>query len=658
VTDHGTDPAQARPVSEIPVSAVPASALLAAVTNSLPAGEDRPGQRQMAAAIATAITSNRHLVVAAGTGTGKTLAYLVPVIEAGVTTVVVTATMALQDQLARKDLPAVAATYAEMGGGDLDFAVLKGRSNYICQQRVAEMAETAPSAAKTSTKLDLGPYGDEALSPVATAQIQRLTEWAQSSITGELAELDWSPSDQVWRAVSVGSDECPGADRCPKGDICFAERARNRASTSDIIVVNAHLYGMHIRSGGSLLPQHEVVIFDEAHVLEDVISDTIGVDLAPGRFLALAGVVGTVLVEQDLLKRLTDAADTLKSAFGEYAGQRLTKGLPESIRDPLADTRVLLGRISEVLIGLAPGPDAIAQKLLRAQTMLARIVEAVDVALGNLEGSVAFISGREDSPRLEIAPLDVGPALNEQVWEQRTAILTSATIPGSLERRLGLPANSTDALQVESPFDYPNNSILYCALHLPDPRDPGYRAGVHSELIELITAAGGRTLALFTSWAAMTEAAEAVRTKIPHKVLTQRDLPKPALIAEFLADESTCLFATAGFFQGVDIPGRSLSLVTIDRLPFPRPDDPLLSARRDLLGPAAFAQIDLPRASMMLAQAAGRLIRTAEDKGVVAVFDKRLGTARYRWEIISALPPMRRTRERSEAVDFLRLITQ
>ncbi len=658
MSDSQISPAPISPAPLTETNNVAASALLEAVTLGLPAGEERPGQRQMAAAIATAISSERHLVVAAGTGTGKTLAYLVPVIEAGVTTVVVTATMALQDQLAGKDLPAVAATYAEMGGGDLDYAVLKGRSNYICQQRIAELSESAAPAAKTAAPQSLDLQLNAPLGPVATAEVHRLTEWAQSSLTGELAELDWSPSDQVWRAVSVGSDECPGAERCPKGEICFAERARHRASASDIIVVNTHLYGMHIRSGGALLPPHEVVIFDEAHVLEDVISDTIGVDLAPGRFLALAGVVGTVLADQVLLKRLTDSADTLKLAFGELAGQRLTSGLPESIRDPLAETRVLLGRISEVLISLAPGIETIAQKLLRAQTMLARIVESVDVALGNLNGSVAFISGRPESPRLEIAPLDVGPALAEQVWGQRTAILTSATIPAALERRLGLPADSTDSLQVDSPFDYPNNSLLYCALHLPDPRDPGYRAGVQAELIELITAAGGRTLALFTSWAAMTEAADAVRTKIPFKVLTQRDLPKPALITEFMADESTCLFATAGFFQGVDIPGRSLSLVTIDRLPFPRPDDPLLSARRDLLGPAAFAQIDLPRASMMLAQAAGRLIRTANDKGVVAVFDKRLGTARYRWEIISALPPMRRTRERSDAVDFLRLITE
>jgi ATP-dependent DNA helicase DinG len=627
--------------------------LLESVTSALPAGEDRPGQRQMAAAIASTIAAKRHLIVEAGTGTGKTLAYLIPVIEAASTTVVVTATIALQDQLAVKDLPAVVRTLAQTHGVDVDYSVLKGRGNYLCLQRIAELAAPAGSGSQSTLNIE----SPQQLSPVALAEISRLTQWADTTVTGELSDLEWSPSDQVWRAVSVGSDECPGADRCPKGESCFAERARQRASNSDIVVVNAHLYGMHIRSGGALLPPHDIVIFDEAHVLEDVISDTIGVDLSPGRFLALTGVIGAVLADQDLLKKLAETADTLRYAFGEHVGTRLTSVLPETIQMPLAESRVLLGRISEVLISLGPTPEAIAQKLLRAQTMLGRTIEALDIALGSLEGSVAFVSGRPDAPRLEIAPLDVGPALREQVWEQRTAILTSATIPQSLEQRLGLPQETTDSLKVDSPFDYQHNALLYCALHLPDPRDPGYRAGVHEELVQLITAAGGRTLALFTSWAAMTEAAEAVKGQIPHKVLTQRDLPKPALIKEFTSDEATCLFATAGFFQGVDIPGRSLSLVTIDRLPFPRPDDPLLSARRDVLGPSAFSQIDLPRASMMLAQAAGRLIRTAQDQGVVAVFDKRLGTARYRWDIISALPPMRRTRERSEAVDFLRQIT-
>jgi ATP-dependent DNA helicase DinG len=249
------------------------------------------------------------------------------------------------------------------------------------------------------------------MSPVALAEIRKLTEWALTSTTGELSELDWNPSDAVWRAVSVGSDECPGAERCPRGDVCFAERARNRAAYSDIIVVNTHLYGMHIRSGGALLPPHDVVVFDEAHVLEDVISDTIGAELFPGRFLGLAGVVGAVLADQDLLRQLVAVADTLRDAFAEHVGQRLKSGLPDSIREPLTAARLLLGRISEVLIGLSPGPDAIAQKLLRAQTMLGRTIESLDIALGNLDGSVAFVSGRPEAPRLEIAPLDVGPAL-------------------------------------------------------------------------------------------------------------------------------------------------------------------------------------------------------------------------------------------------------
>jgi ATP-dependent DNA helicase DinG len=212
-------------------------------------------------------------------------------------------------------------------------------------------------------------------------------------------------------------------------------------------------------------------------------------------------------------------------------------------------------------------------------------------------------------------------------------------------------------LDVGSPFDYDQQGLLYCALHLPDVRSPEFAAASHGELIALIQAAGGRTLSLFTSWRAMDAAAEAVRAQVPYRVLTQRDLPKPALVREFSRDETSCLFATAGFFQGVDIPGRTLSLVIIDRIPFPRPDDPLLSARRDLLGAAAFSEIDVPRASMLLAQATGRLIRTATDRGVVAVLDPRLGKANYRWDIVKALPPMKRTRHRAEAEAFLRELT-
>jgi len=299
----------------------------------------------------------------------------------------------------------------------------------------------------------------------------------------------------------------------------------------------------------------------------------------------------------------------------------------------------------------------VKQRVLRAVQLTTRLQESCDSALGSLDGLVAFVGGHTDSPRLEIAPLHVGAALAEGVWGTTTAVLTSATIPSSLGDRVGLPAGGFDELDVGSPFDYEANGLLYCALHLPDPRDPGYAAKVHDELVALITAAGGRTLALFTSWKAMEAAAAAVRERVSVPVLTQRDLPKTALVKAFSDDEHACLFATAGFFQGVDIPGRTLSLVTIDRIPFPRPDDPLLSARREQLGASAFSEIDVPRASMLLAQAVGRLIRTSADRGVVAVFDRRLGTANYRWSIVRALPPMRRTRERADAEQFLREIT-
>ncbi|MEJ7799107.1 MAG: ATP-dependent DNA helicase, partial [Ilumatobacter sp.] len=268
--------------------------------------------------------------------------------------------------------------------------------------------------------------------------------------------------------------------------------------------------------------------------------------------------------------------------------------------------------------------------------------------------TVPFVSGSREHPRLEIAPLDVGPTLAEGVWAQHTAILTSATIPTSLRRRLGIDPSASTEIDVGSPFDYESKAMLYCAMHLPVPKSPTFRQAVAEELIRLIDAAGGRTLALFTSWAAMDAAVEVVRDAVEVPILTQRDLPKPALIRAFTESHETCLFATTGLFQGVDVPGETLSLVVIDKLPFPRPDDPLLSARREQLGANAFSEIDIPRAATLLAQASGRLIRTSTDRGVVAVLDSRLGSARYRWDIIKALPPMKRTKDIDEVSAFLR----
>jgi ATP-dependent DNA helicase DinG len=622
------------------------AAALAAVTSALPAAEDRPGQRTMAAAIEHAIESHRHLVVQAGTGTGKTLGYLVPAVLSGKRVVVATATKALQDQLAAKDLPFLQHNLGGLLDTPFEFAILKGRSNYLCLQRLHELQQTQD-----------GQLEIDGLAAVTKAEIKRLAAWAATTDNGDLADLDWAPSDAAQRAVTVGSDECPGATRCPQGQPCFAERARQRAMSADVIVVNLHLYGLHVASGGQLLPEHDVVIVDEAHQLEDIMSDTIGIQIGPGRFTTLTASLKRIIDDPKLIGGVADSAVLVREVLAPSLGQRLTLPLPGDVVDALVLARSRIDAAQAALRAIETEVDDAKQKKLRAQSLATRLQDHIDAAIGAHEGKVAFVSGGPEHPRLEIAPLDVGPLLDSGIWSQRIGVLTSATIPTSLVERVGLDAGPFDQIDVGSPFDYEHHGLLYCAIDLPDPRSPKRDAAVAEEIAALILAAGGRTLALFTSWRAMEAAAESVRLKVDVPIMTQRDLPKNALVKAFSENEAACLFATAGFFQGVDIPGRTLSLVIIDKIPFPRPDDPLLSARRELLGAAAFSQIDVPRASMLLAQATGRLIRTRTDRGVVAVLDPRLGTASYRWDIVKALPPMKRTRHRAEVEAFLRDIT-
>ncbi|HEX8804610.1 MAG TPA: ATP-dependent DNA helicase, partial [Acidimicrobiales bacterium] len=255
---------------------------------------------------------------------------------------------------------------------------------------------------------------------------------------------------------------------------------------------------------------------------------------------------------------------------------------------------------------------------------------------------------------LRLAPVDVAGLLHAQLWSQRPAVLTSATLAPGFGQHLGLDQRADELLDVGSPFDYAGHGLLYCAAALPRPTDPGWADAAIDELAALIGAAGGRTLALFTSYKAMHRAVDALRPRVAHPLLTQGDLPKPRLVERFAAEPETCLFATMSFWQGIDVPGPSLSLVTIDRLPFPRPDDPLLQARRERAGPDAFVTIDVPRAATLLAQGAGRLIRTTADRGAVAILDPRLATARYGPKIVATLPKMRRTRDRAEVERFLR----
>ncbi len=610
------------------------------VTAALPGGgERREGQRRMAEAVAVAITGKRHVIVQAGTGTGKSLAYLVPSVLSGRRVVVVTATKALQDQLFGKDLPFLAGHVDR----DVTYALLKGRSNYLCRQRVSEL------------DADQAQLGLDGLAERASRQeLDQLLAWAGTTDTGDRAELAFEPSVEGWAAVSVGLRECPGAAKCPQGAACFAEDARGRAAEADIVVVNTHLYGTHLASDGAVLPEHDVVVFDEAHQVEDVISATSGFELSGGRLRALARTVRAIIDDPSLITSLEAAGDRLTSALEPEVDRRLRGTVEPALADALLAVR---DRLEQTMAALrkvpSDAPGDVAARRERAVRAATSLTDDVDAVMDVPPSHVAWVAGPDTNPTLKVAPVDVGEVLRDRLWGQCTAVLTSATIPEALAGRLGLEDTDVDQLDVGSPFDFEHHALLYCAAHLPDPRKAGYEEALVDELVGLIEAAGGRTLALFTSWRMMTAAAEAVAPRLDTPVMTQRDLPKPALVRRFTEEPQTSLFATMGFWQGVDVPGPSLSLVTIDRLPFPRPDDPLLQARRERARGEAFRLIDLPRAATLLAQGAGRLIRTAEDRGVVAVLDSRLATGPYRWDIVRALPPMRRTRDPAEARAFL-----
>ena len=351
------------------------------------------------------------------------------------------------------------------------------------------------------------------------------------------------------------------------------------------------------------------------------------------------------------------AGDILGDALVDLLGTRLKGRLDGDLAHALDVGRSRVERAISALRKIEDTTNAdVAARKQRATKAAAFLITDIDVAAVVSDAHVAWVDGTADNPTLRVAPVDVSGTLAATLWPNATAILTSATLPPSLPQRLGLPPGETDVHDVGSPFDYDANAILYCAAHLPDPRSDAYEAAMHDELEALITAAGGRTMALFTSWRAMTAAAVALKPRLEPgiPVITQAELPKPALLKAFSEDEATTLFATMGFWQGVDVVGRSLSLVTIDRLPFPRPDDPVFQARRERAKTGSFRTVDLPRAATLLAQGAGRLIRSATDRGVVAVLDPRLAKAPYRWDIVGALPPMRRTKDRAEVQAFLK----
>jgi len=631
----------------------------------------------MAEAVRHAIETSEHLAVQAGTGTGKSLAYLVPAVRHAVTTgstiVVATATIALQRQLIDRDLPRLVAALKPLLDREPVFAILKGRRNYLCLHRQKGGVADDPQDALFDPA-DTGPT-----SPLGR-QVMRLHEWADQTTTGDRDELVPGVPEAAWRQVSVSAQECIGAQRCPFGSRCFAEKARDAAGRADIVVTNHALLAIDATSEIDVLPDHDVVIIDEAHDLVDrVTSATTGelsgpaVDTAArraGRLTESAAMEGSATAVAD---RLREAAAALAIDLGDAPAGRLDE-LSGTLAATLTSVQDAAGACLEAIQASAATEDEDPQKMAAARVTLASLDDLQRTASRILDAFGEQITERaevvwldrpfgEDTrrpPTLRVAPLEVGRVLRNRLFAQRTVALTSATLAlgGSfapLAIQWGLPPQggwpSSDGseepmtwqgLDVGSPFDHPRSGILYVARHLPPPGRDQLPEAYLTELEELIAAAGGRTLGLFSSMRAAKQAAGALRERISQPLLCQGDDLTAQLVRQFAEDEPTCLFGTLSLWQGVDVPGNSLQLVVIDRIPFPRPDDPLASARQRAVaahGGNGFMTVAASHAALLLAQGAGRLLRTMTDRGVVAVLDPRLVTARYGDFLRASLPP-------------------
>ena len=635
-------------------------------------GQPREGQQQMADAVEHSLLTGEHLLVQAGTGTGKSLAYLVPALLHHETVVVATATIALQTQLVDRDLPALVDAIAPVLGRRPTFAVLKGRSNYLCLSRVMDGGPSDPAAAGGSEAMfdadelieaDAAARGLDAnsSSPLAL-QARQLRAWAEETDTGDRLELMTPVDDRVWRAFSVSGRECMGQS-CPQVQDCFAELAREKARQADVVVTNHSLLAIGALENVPVLPEHSAVVVDEAHELIDRATS------AATRELSVASVERAAQRSRRPAGR--ESADLLAEAAGALADAYLTME-PGRIERPVGSlfTAISLVRDSARAVLSAMGPatggtgdssaDAGARQVAKAD--LDELFETAGDLLALDEHTVAWLDVDERrGRRLMMAPLSVAGLLRKSLFANTTVVLTSATLQlgggfdalassvgltGGADRSPGDKPLRWTALDVGSPFDYGKQGICYIASHLPARVGRGGPQGLApeflDEVVELISAAGGRTLGLFSSkWAAQL-AADAVRTRVGVPLITQWDAPLPQLIDRFTAEPRTCLFGTLSLWQGVDVPGYPCTLVIIDKIPFPRPDDPLVAARQravDDAGRSGFMAVSVPRAALMLAQGAGRLIRTTTDRGVVAILDPRLRTARYGAYLMRSMPP-------------------
>jgi ATP-dependent DNA helicase DinG len=632
-------------------------------------GSERPGQVAMAEAVQRAIRTGDHLAVQAGTGTGKSLAYLVPALRHAVATestvVVSTATIALQRQLVDRDLPRLEKALAKPLGRKPTFAILKGRRNYLCLHKIDSGMQDEPDDAVLFDPFAVSRMGRE---------VTRLREWSSETETGDRDEVIPGVTEQAWRQVSVSARECLGASRCPIGTDCFAEKARAEAGRADLIVTNHALLAIDAMQGYQVLPEHDLVIVDEAHDLVDRVTSVATGELTSGMVVAAARRAARI-VDQELADRLLESGDGLALIMEDLPIGRLDL-LPTALSGTLTTLR---DAAHACIAGLGSEKSGDLEVATARKLALSQLEEVHDTAVRLLGAWDADDAHRRDvvwrtgdsglgpprPPTIKVAPLAVAGLLRERLFGQTTTVLTSATLTlggnfDSMARSWGLPPEdgpskaaegaatekSLDgpkwtSMDVGSPFDHARSGILYLAKHLPPPGRDGLPPAYLDEIKELMTAAGGRTLGLFSSMRAAKQATEELRKRTDLPILCQGEDSTALLVRKFAEDEASCLFGTLSLWQGVDVPGPSLQLVIVDRIPFPRPDDPLASARQravEARGGNGFLSVAATHAALLLAQGTGRLLRSNDDRGVVAILDPRLATARYGGFLRSSLP--------------------
>ncbi len=621
-------------------------------------GTERPGQVAMAEAVAEAVEDSSHLLVQAGTGTGKSLGYLVPALAHGDRVVVATATLALQRQLVERDLPRTVEALHPQLRRRPQFAMLKGRSNYVCLHR---LHEGVPQEEEEGL---FDPFEHATPTSKLGKDLLRLRDWADETETGDRDDLTPGVSDRAWGQVSVSSRECLGASKCAYGAECFAEAARERAKLADVIVTNHALLAIDAIEGAPVLPQHDVLIVDEAHELVSRVTGVATGELTPGQ-VNRAVKRAAKLVNEKAADQLQTASETFERLMELALPGRLEE-IPEdlgyclmALRDAARTVISALGTTRDKSV---QDEDAVRKQALASVESVHAVAERI--ANGSEYDVVWYERHDRFGASLRVAPLSVSGLLREKLFADRSVVLTSATLKlggdfNGVGASLGLAPEGTEGedvpqwkgLDVGSPFDYGKQGILYVAKHLAQPGREGSRTDMLDELAELVEAAGGRTLGLFSSMRAAQAAAENLRGRLDMPILLQGEETLGELIRTFAADARTCLFGTLSLWQGVDVPGPNCQLVVMDRVPFPRPDDPLMSARQKAVeeaGGNGFMAVAATHAALLMAQGAGRLVRATGDRGVVAVLDPRVERARYGSFLRKSMPEFWYTTDRNQ----------